>query len=219
MAYIVPMHVKPKFTYLLTCETNTRTSQEIPTPDKSWRSCNYNPTSNWPHQSHEVPYIVLRTTDNLQTLTVEHMLLECTVLQQNCDEYYNVDSLGTLFETIPEACIIEFLREAGFFYLIWMAIYPEQPLSQISHQATRFWTWFNPSNTTRFCNLFIELNQFELWENPTCERRLICPGGHVSSLNKCNPIHYNKYLGHQSLKFSLKVTCLKFHSNLSGSMS
>ena len=36
-----------------------------------------------------------------QTLTIEHMLLECTVLQQNRDEYYTVDSLGTLFETIP----------------------------------------------------------------------------------------------------------------------
>ena len=67
-----------------------------------------------------------------------------------------------------------------------MAIYPEQPLIQISHQATRFWTRFNPSNTTLFCNLFIELNQ--LWENPTCEGRLICPGGHVSSIKKYDPI-------------------------------
>ena len=32
----------------------------------------------------------------------------------------------------------------------------------------------------------MELKQ--LWENPTCEGRLICPGGHVSSLNKRNPI-------------------------------
>ena len=60
-----------------------------------------------------------------QTLTLEHMLLECTVLQHSRDEYHTVDSLGTLFETVPEACIVEFLREAGFFYLIWMAIYPE----------------------------------------------------------------------------------------------
>ena len=119
-----------------------------------------------------------------QTLTIEHMLLGCTMLQR--DENKTVDSLGTLFEAIPEACIVEFLREAGFFYLIWMAIYPEQPLIQISLQATRFWTRFNPSNTTRFCNLFIELNQ--LWDNPTREGRLICPGGHVSSLNKFNPI-------------------------------
>ena len=125
-----------------------------------------------------------------QTLTIKHMLLECTVLQQNRDEYYTVDSLGTLFETFPEACIVEILTEAGLFYLIWMAIYPEQPLIQISHQATRFWARFNPSNTTRFCNLFIELNQ--IWENPTCEGRLICPGGHVLSLNKCNPIQNDR---------------------------
>ena len=61
-----------------------------------------------------------------QTLTIEHILLECTVLQQSRDEYYTVDSLRTLSETIPEACIIEFLREAGFYYLIWMARYPTQ---------------------------------------------------------------------------------------------
>ena len=61
-----------------------------------------------------------------QTLTVEHILLECTVLQQSRDEYYTVDSLRTLFETTPEACIIEFLKEAGFYYLIWMARYPTQ---------------------------------------------------------------------------------------------
>ena len=37
-----------------------------------------------------------------QTLTIEHMLLECTLLQQIRDEYYTADSLRTLFETIPE---------------------------------------------------------------------------------------------------------------------
>ena len=63
-----------------------------------------------------------------QNLTIEHILLECTVFQLSRDEYYTADSLGTLFETIPEARIVEFLREAGFFYLIWMAIYPEQLL-------------------------------------------------------------------------------------------
>ena len=52
------------------------------------------------------------------------------------DEYYTADSLRTLLETIPEACIVEFLREAGFFYLIWMAIYPEQLL--IFKSATKW---------------------------------------------------------------------------------
>ena len=54
-----------------------------------------------------------------QTLTIDHMLLEYALLQECRDEYYTVDSLNALFETIPEICIVEFLREAGFFYLIW----------------------------------------------------------------------------------------------------
>ena len=52
-----------------------------------------------------------------QTLTIDHMLLECALLQE-CLEYYTVDLLNALFESIPETCIAEFLREAGFFYLI-----------------------------------------------------------------------------------------------------
>ena len=55
-----------------------------------------------------------------QTLTIDHMLLECAVLQESHEKYHTADSLNTLFETIPETCIMEFLREAGFFYLIWM---------------------------------------------------------------------------------------------------
>ena len=54
-----------------------------------------------------------------QTLNIDHMLLEYAVLQECRDEYYTVDSLNTLLETIPETCIVEFLRRAGFFYLIW----------------------------------------------------------------------------------------------------
>ena len=77
-------------------------------------------------------------------LTIEHILLACTVLQQSRDEYYTVDSLMTLFETIPEACIIEFLREAGFYYLIWIAIYPIQLFIQIRHQLMTLSSWINP---------------------------------------------------------------------------
>ena len=46
------------------------------------------------------------------------MLRECALLQERRDEYYTVDSLNVLFETIPETCMVEFLREAEFFYLI-----------------------------------------------------------------------------------------------------
>ena len=45
-----------------------------------------------------------------QTLTNDHMLLECAVLQECRDEYYTVDSLNALFETIPETCIMELLQ-------------------------------------------------------------------------------------------------------------
>ena len=41
-----------------------------------------------------------------QTLTLEHMLLECTVLQHSPDEYYTADLLGAFFETVPGACIV-----------------------------------------------------------------------------------------------------------------
>ena len=54
-----------------------------------------------------------------QTLTIDHMLLACALLQEWCDEYCTVDSLNALFETISETFIVEFLWEAGFFYLIW----------------------------------------------------------------------------------------------------
>ena len=44
---------------------------------------------------------------------MEHMLLVCTVLLQS-DEHYTADSLGTLFEMVPEACIV---KKLGHF--IW----------------------------------------------------------------------------------------------------
>ena len=92
-----------------------------------------------------------------QTLTIEHMLLECTVLQQIRDEYYTADSLRNLFETITETCIVEFLREAGLFYLIWKAIYPAQHIIRTTHQLTKFGIYINHRILTPLdsCNLFI----------------------------------------------------------------
>ena len=58
-----------------------------------------------------------------QTLTIDHMLLECAMLQECRDEYYTVDSLNSLFQKITEACIVEFQWEAGFFYLIWCNLF------------------------------------------------------------------------------------------------
>ena len=53
-----------------------------------------------------------------QTLTIDHLLLECAALQEGRDEYYTADSLKTLFEKISETCIVEFVRQAGVLYLI-----------------------------------------------------------------------------------------------------
>ena len=70
-----------------------------------------------------------------QTLTIDHMLLECALLQECRDEYYTVDSLNALYETIPETCIVEFLRETRFFYLIWCNL-----LTSTSPQTWTMWS-------------------------------------------------------------------------------
>ena len=70
-----------------------------------------------------------------QTLTIDHMLLQCALLQECRDENYTVDSLNALFKTIPETCIEEFLREAGFFYLIWCNL-----LTSTSPQTWTIWS-------------------------------------------------------------------------------
>ena len=107
-----------------------------------------------------------------QTLTIDHMLLECALLQECRDEYYTVDSLNALFETILETFIVEFLREAGFFYLIWCILLTSTTPPDVD-------------NMIRLEKLFREWKQ--LWDIFTYVGRLICPEGHVSSFNKSNP--------------------------------
>ena len=68
-----------------------------------------------------------------QIVSIDHMLLECAVLQECRDEYYTAGSLNTLLETIPETCIEEFLQEAGFFCLILMV-----------RHSIQFITWITP---------------------------------------------------------------------------
>ena len=114
-----------------------------------------------------------------QTLTIDHILLECALLQEGRDEYYTVDSLNALFKTIPETCIVEFLREAGFFYLIWCNL-----LTSTSPQTRTIWS--DLSNCLE--------NESNSWDTLTCVERLICPEGHVSSLNKPNPSIYRTFL-------------------------
>ena len=107
-----------------------------------------------------------------QSLNIDHMLLECAVLQECRNEYYTVDSLNALYETITETCIVEFLRKAGFFYLIWC--------NSLTSTSPDTWTiWSDLSN------LFREWKQ--IWDTSTYVGRLMCPEGRVSSLNESNP--------------------------------
>ena len=66
------------------------------------------------------------------------------------DEYYTADSLNTLFETIPETCIVEFLREAGFSYLIWKVRHSVQSLTWTIPKLKHF--FFNFMYTTSDMN-------------------------------------------------------------------
>ena len=110
----------------VTLETNTRATQEIVAPGKSWGDCN-STTSNWPYQGHKVPYLVWRPTDDyLPALwpNCNHWTRVPVVCSVRAESWWILhSSLGTFFETIPKACIIEFPRETGAFYLIWMAIF------------------------------------------------------------------------------------------------
>ena len=53
------------------------------------------------------------------TLSREHILLECGTVQELRGEFYEADSLTSLFECVRPLAIIEYLKEAAFFYLIW----------------------------------------------------------------------------------------------------
>ena len=72
------------------------------------------------------------------------MLVECADLQETQGEYYTADYLKTLFEKIPEICIVEFLREAGLLYLIRMVNYSMELIIWTSSQPVQFWTWNSP---------------------------------------------------------------------------
>ena len=51
----------------LSCETNTGAIEKIQALNQGWRGCNH-PTSSWPYQGHQVPYLVPRTTKCLSPL-------------------------------------------------------------------------------------------------------------------------------------------------------
>ena len=85
-------------------------------------------------------------------------------------------SLNALFETIPETCIVEFLWEAGLFYMIWCNF-----STSTSPQTFTLWSGL--------CNYSENESNSETF---TCVRRLICHEGRVSLLNKSNSTNYSR---------------------------
>ena len=73
------------------------------------------------------------------------------------------------------------VQEAGFFYLIWEAIYSIQHIIRITHQLTKFGSYINRHTLTTPLHSVICLQSIKSWENPTCEIWLICLWGRVSS--------------------------------------
>ena len=67
------------------------------------------------------------------TLSREHILLEWGTVQELCGEFYEADSLTSLFECVRPLAIIEYLKEAGFFYLIWR-VYESEIRNVKSHK-------------------------------------------------------------------------------------
>ena len=111
-----------------------------------------------------------------QTLSIDHMLLECAVLQECRDEYYTADSLKALFETIPETCIMEFLREAGFVYLIWLVKHSIQFITWITPDLMEFVNFIYPSDLDNI----IRFEQFVYRMQATLRHTNICRTANIS---------------------------------------
>ena len=111
------------------------------------------------------------------TLSREHILLEYGTVQELRGEFYEADSLTSLFECVRPLAIIEYLKEAGFFYLIWQ-VYESEKRNVKSHK---------PQNPDYH---IIEEDKWIAENIQKCVGRLICPEGHVSSLNKLNSIPF-----------------------------
>ena len=51
--------------------------------------------------------------------TIQHILIDCTDFAPIRANYYSVDSLKTLFDTVPIHAIISFLKEIALYYKLW----------------------------------------------------------------------------------------------------
>ena len=138
-------------------ETNTRTTQDISAPDQSWGGCD-NPTMNWPYQGHKIWYLVPRTTNCLPALWPDsdnwaHTPGVYSVATKSWWVLHSWLIEDHLWDD-PGACIIEFMREAGFYYLIWMARHP----TQLFIKSVTNWRHYQVNMSRRTC---VVVNQMQ----------------------------------------------------------
>ena len=122
-------------------EPNTGATKEIIALDQSWRGCDP-PTSNWSYKGHQVLYYVPRTTGCLSSLwlNMKHWPYALGVCSITGMSSWILHSwlIGCPFEIIPKTCKMEFLREAGFFYLIWTVRHSIQLINWITPDLMEF---------------------------------------------------------------------------------
>ena len=70
------------------------------------------------------------------TLSREQILLECGTVQELRDKFYEADSLTSIFKCVRPLAIIEYLKEAGFFHLIWR-VYESEIRNVKSHKPQK----------------------------------------------------------------------------------
>ena len=94
-----------------------------------------------------------------QALTIDHMLhgplTTCAVLYQSHDKYHTADFSRTLFVAWLKTCVVEFLRETGFLYLVWLIKQSIPFLIWIQSHLMQSWTWINPQNQAILSDLLI----------------------------------------------------------------
>ena len=94
----------------LSLENNTRVIEEIPELNRSYGGCNH-----WlwiGHAKATKSHILSQGQLLVTIVTIDHMLLECAVLQESRDECYPADSLNTV-ETIPKTCVMDSYEKQG----------------------------------------------------------------------------------------------------------
>ena len=132
----------------LSPENNTMAIAGIPALNQSWRGYNH-----WISHTKATEAHISSWTPPTFCNHCGHMLLGCAVFQESRDEYCTADSLNTLFETVPETCLVELRQEVEFFCRVWMIRY--------SIQFLRYIVWICTDH--RF-SLFYSYRYFYRWD-------------------------------------------------------